>query len=327
MSNPRILCLGEILFDLLADQIGRSLDRVESWTPYPGGAPANVACALTKLGSTSGFIGCIGEDEVGNQLLQVLEDSGVDVSGVQRHKTAPTRQVYVTRTESGDRIFAGFGDLDTTEFADTQLQAEQLPEKLFAGADFLVLGTISLAYPHSHTSVYRALQLAEQYNIKVVLDVNWRSVFWLQDTETARQIIQKIFNKIDFLKLSKEEAQLLFDTTDPGAITYRVESLEGVVITDGENGCSYCLSENEGKVPAFDIPVVDTTGAGDSFVAGFVHQPAQLGISNLSDSEVAKKVVTYASAAGALTTLKPGAIASQPTAAEVEAFLGSQQLI
>lgn len=322
MSNPRILCLGEILFDLLADQIGRSLDLVESWTAYPGGAPANVACALTKLGSTSGFIGCIGEDEPGNQLIQVLQASGVDVRGIQRHKTAPTRQVYVVRTEARDRIFAGFGDLDTTEFADTQLQAEQLPEKLFAEADFLVLGTIALAYPHSHTSVYRALQLAEQYDVKVILDVNWRSVFWQQDVDTARQIIQKIFNKIDFLKLSKEEAQLLFDNTDPGAITYRVETLEGVIITDGENGCSYCLSQNEGKVPAFSVPVVDTTGAGDSFVAGFVHQLAQLGISNLSDPAIAKKVVTYASAAGALTTLKPGAIASQPTAAEIEAFLG-----
>jgi fructokinase len=322
MSNPRILCLGEILFDLLADQIGRSLDLVESWTPYPGGAPANVACALTKLGSNSGFIGCIGEDEVGNQLIQVLAACGVDISGVQRHKTAPTRQVYVTRTEEGDRIFAGFGDLDTTKFADIQLQADQLPEKLFAEADFLVLGTIALAYPHSHTSVYRALQLAEQYDIKVVLDVNWRPVFWQQEPPIARQIIQKIFNKIDFLKLSKEEAQFLFDTTDPGAITYRVETLEGVIITDGENGCSYCLSQNEGKVSAFSVPVVDTTGAGDSFVAGFVHQLAQSGIGNLSDPEMAKKVVTYASAAGALTTLKPGAIASQPTAAEIKAFLG-----
>jgi fructokinase len=327
MSNPRILCLGEILFDLLADQIGRSLDRVESWTAYPGGAPANVACALTRLGSTSGFIGCIGGDEPGNQLVQVLQASGVDVSGVQRHKTAPTRQVYVVRTETGDRIFAGFGDLDTTEFADTQLQADGLPEKLFAGADFLVLGTIALAYPHSQASVYRALQLAEQYNIKVVLDINWRSVFWQQDTDTARQIIHKIFDKIDFLKLSKEEAQLLFDTIDPGAINYRLNSLEGVIITDGENGCSYCLSENEGKVPAFSVPVIDTTGAGDSFVAGFVHQLSQLGIGNLSDPAIAKKVVTYASAAGALTTLKPGAIASQPTAAEIEAFLGSQPLL
>ncbi|MDY7015050.1 MAG: PfkB family carbohydrate kinase, partial [Cyanobacteriota bacterium] len=63
MTQPRVLCLGEILFDCLADQTGRSLDAVESWTPYPGGAPANVACALTKLGTPSAFMGCVGQDE------------------------------------------------------------------------------------------------------------------------------------------------------------------------------------------------------------------------------------------------------------------------
>ena len=93
------------------------------------------------------------------------------------------------------------------------------------------------------------------------------------------------------------------------------------MVTDGEKGCAYCLGENEDKFPAFSVPVVDTTGAGDSFVAGFIHQLLNYGVQKLSDAEVAKKMVAYASAAGALTTLKPGAIASQPTASEVEKFL------
>ncbi|MGB3651081.1 MAG: PfkB family carbohydrate kinase, partial [Rivularia sp. (in: cyanobacteria)] len=84
---------------------------------------------------------------------------------------------------------------------------------------------------------------------------------------------------------------------------------------------AYCLGENEDKLSAFSVPVVDTTGAGDSFVAGFVHQLLQTGIQNLKDAEVVKKIIAYASAAGALTTLKPGAIASQPTDSEVESFL------
>lgn len=322
MSNPRVLCFGEILFDLLADQLGRALEQVESWTPYPGGAPANVACALVKLGTPSGFIGCVGEDEPGEKLVQLLQQVGVDTTGVQRHSTAPTRQVYVVRSESGDRTFAGFGKRDTTEFADTRLQASQLPHQLFEAADFLVLGTLELAYPHSRDSVVRALQLAEQYDVKILLDVNWRPVFW-PNPDIARQTIQELFKRVDFLKLSDEEAEWLFNTTDPGAITYRLDSVEGVVVTAGEQGCAYCLSENEGRLPAFSIEVVDTTGAGDSFVAGFVHQLCQLGIHNLADPETAKRVVTYASAAGALTTMKPGAIASQPTVAEVEAFLNS----
>jgi fructokinase len=320
MSNPRVLCLGEILYDMLADQLGRSLCEVESWTSYPGGAPANVACALIKLGTSSAFIGAVGEDESGNNLVGLLQDTGVDTTGVQRHPQAPTRQVLVTRKQNGDRVFAGFKDYDTTEFADTRLKAAQLPEKLFATADFLVVGTLELAYRESGAAVHRALELASQHNVKILLDVNWRDVFW-KNPDAAPDKIHELIKKVDFLKLAKEEAELLFDTHDAGAITYRVNSLEGVLVTDGDKGCAYCLGENEDRLPAFSVPVVDTTGAGDSFVAGFVHQLLQTGVQNLKDAEVVKKIIAYASAAGALTTLKPGAIASQPTALEVESFL------
>ncbi|OCQ96801.1 fructokinase [Nostoc sp. MBR 210] len=325
MSNPRVLCLGEILFDCLADQLGLKLEEVQSWTPYPGGAPANVACALVKLGTSAGFVGAVGEDEPGNELVQLLQEVGVDITGVQRHGTAPTRQVYVVRDLAGDRSFAGFGQYDTSEFADTRLQAKQLPTALFQEADFLVLGTLELAYPDSEQAVYRALDLAEQFDLKIVLDVNWRPVFW-QDQNIARQKIQETFKRIDFLKLSKEEAEWLFDTADAGAITYRLDSVEGVLITDGDKGCAYCLSGNEGTLPSFPVKVADTTGAGDSFLAGFIHQLSQHGIKKLEDADTAKRIVTYASAVGALTTIKPGAIASQPTAAEVEAFLATHQL-
>ncbi|MEI2583470.1 carbohydrate kinase family protein [Scytonema sp. PRP1] len=325
MSNPRVLCLGEVLFDRLADQLGRKLEEVESWTAYPGGAPANVACALVKLGTPAAFIGTLGEDAPGNELVELLQKVGVDTTGVQRHPTAPTRQVNVVRSLSGDRTFAGFKDYDTTEFADTRLKADKLPLKLFEAADFLVLGTLELAYPESGQAVHHALKLAEQYDIKILMDVNWRPVFWT-NPDIAPQKIQELFKQVDFLKLSKEEAEWLFDTADPGAITYRLDSIEGVVVTDGENGCAYCLGENEGKIPAFSIPVVDTTGAGDSFVAGFIHQILTHGIHSLNDSQTARRIVTYASATGALTTTKPGAIASQPTADEVEAFLASHQV-
>jgi fructokinase len=325
MSKPSVLCLGEVLFDCLADQLGLKLEEVKSWTPYPGGAPANVACALVKLGTSAGFMGAVGEDEPGNKLVKLLQDVGVDTTGVQRHPTAPTRQVYVTRDSGGDRTFAGFGKYNTSEFADTYLQSAKLPPALFAEADFLVLGTLELAYPESEQAVLRSLELAEQYNLKIILDVNWRPVFW-QDENTAKTKILALLKRFDFLKLTKEEAQWLFDTTDPGAITYRLNSLEGVLVTDGEHGCAYCLGDNEGKIPAFSMSVVDTTGAGDGFLAGFIYQLQQVGIKNLKDAETAKRIVTYASAVGALTTIKPGAIASQPTAAEVDNFLASHLL-
>ncbi|EGK86907.1 carbohydrate kinase [Microcoleus vaginatus PCC 9802] len=320
MTYPRVLCLGEVLFDCLADKPGVSLEEVESWTAYPGGAPANVACALVKLGTAAGFIGAVGGDELGNSLVQVLQEVGVDIAGVQRHPSAPTRQVYVLRNEAGDRNFAGFGEFDTADFADTHLLAAQLPEVLFENADFLVLGTLELAYPESREAIARAIELAERYDVKIILDINWRPVFW-SNPEEAKDRIRKILKNVDFVKLSDEEAEWLFDTTDAGAITYRLDSVEGVLVTAGEKGCAYCISENEGKIPAFAVDVEDTTGAGDAFLAGFVRQLCKHGIKNLADPEIAQKIVTYASAVGAMTAMKPGAIRSQPTAAEVEAFL------
>ncbi len=320
MTNARVICLGEILFDCLADQLGRSLEQVESWTPYPGGAPANVACALVKLGTPAAFVGCLGQDEPGEGLVKLLQDIGVDNTGVQRHPTAPTRQVYVVRSETGDREFAGFGELDTTKFADAFLQAAKLPSSLFKSAEFLVFGTLELPYPETREAIEKALKLANQYDVKIFLDVNWRPVFWPNPSEALPQI-HELLKQIDFLKLAKEEAQLLFDTTDAGAISHRLNSVEGVLVTDGDQEISYCLNDYEGKLPAFSMKVQDTTGAGDSFVAGFVHQLCQQGMKCLASAESARNMVRYASVVGALTTLKPGAIAAQPTAQEVEAFL------
>ena len=145
-------------------------------------------------------------------------------------------------------------------------------------------------------------------------------MFW-HDPEEALPLIKKLWQYVDFLKLSEEEAQWLFNTTDAGAISGRLASVEGVLVTGGEKDVSYCLSNNEGKVPIFEVDVQDTTGAGDSFAAGFIHQLCQRGISSLDHPGVAKEVVVYACAVGGLTTTKPGAIASQPTLEEVEAFL------
>jgi fructokinase len=320
MTSPVILCLGEILFDCLADQAGRELERVESWTPYPGGAPANVACGLVKLGTAAGFIGCVGQDRAGDDLVALLETVGVDTSGVQRHATAPTRQVYVTRSETGERHFAGFGKIATTDFADTRLSGDRLPETLFASADYLVIGTLELAYPQSRQAIYRALELAKQYQVKVFVDINWRPVFWL-DLEAAPPLILEVLKQADLIKCSDDEAQWLFKTDDPVEIAQELETVPGVLVTAGERGCSYRLAENSGKVSVFKVNVIDTTGAGDSFVAGFLHQCCQQGEKMFQNPETAREAVIYASAVGALTTTQPGAIAAQPTASEVKEFL------
>jgi fructokinase len=319
-SRPvKVICLGEILFDCLADELGKSLPEVKSWTPYPGGAPANVACALVKLGTPAAFVGCISKDSKGNELLGLLQSIGVNTSGVQYDSDAPTRQVYVTRTTKGDRIFASFGSHQADEFADVYLQAKELPTELFLEAEFLVIGTLELAYPHSRAAVFRALELAEQYHLKIVLDVNWRPMFW-PDEQEALPLIKKLWQYVDFIKLAAEEAKWLFNTADAGAIYYRLGSVEGVLVSNGDAQVSYCLSGNEGTVTPNKVRVEDSTGAGDAFLAGFIHKLCQKKITNSHSSQIAREIVGYACAVGALTTTKSGAISALPSQVEVDSF-------
>ncbi|MGK7919274.1 MAG: carbohydrate kinase [Trichodesmium sp.] len=322
MTHPYAICLGEILFDCLADQPGKTLDQVQSWTTYPGGAPANVACSLVKLGTSAALISSVGQDREGQALRQLLEEIQVDTSAIQQHPTAPTRKVYVLRSTTGEPEFTSFGEYPTTEFADTQIKANLLPESLFLHGEFLILGTLGLAYPETRETIYQALELADQYHLKIMVDVNWRPSFWPNPDE-AKDMIYSLLKRVDFVKLSLEEAEWLFESNNPGAITYRLDSVEGTLVTSGSQGCAYYLSENEGQVPAFSLDVVDTTGAGDSFVAGFVNQLQQYGIRRLQQPEVAQQIVTYASAVGALSATQVGAMTAQPTADQVVSFLNS----
>jgi fructokinase len=311
-ETPQVICLGEILWDYLADYPG-SFENVSAWTLYPGGAPANVACTLAKLGTAVGFIGCVGQDQWGDQLVDLLEELNVNTTGVQRH-TSPTRSVYVTRSEGGDRAFAGFGK-GGTDFADLHLQAEQLPEALFYTADYLVLGTLGLAHPDTRAAMMDALRLAQQYNVSLWVDVNWRPIFWPQP-ELAKPMILDLLSQAQMIKLSTEEAQWLFDTTDPATIRNAVPQA-GVLVTSGAQGCRYQIVQHSGTVPAFTVDVVDTTGAGDAFTAGLLHQYCQRGDPQQGDA--LREMIRYASAVGALTTTQLGAI-SAPTN-DIETFL------
>ncbi|MEM6502871.1 MAG: carbohydrate kinase [Cyanobacteria bacterium P01_C01_bin.89] len=347
MPVPQVLCVGEMLWDCLGDSAenGGAKDKadssnvgsaapdpskIENWTAYPGGAPANVACALPKLGVQSALISCLGQDAAGDRLLKILQQGGVNIDGIQRHP-APTREVYVVRDGTGDRQFVAFGaegkgEQDTTAFADTQLLPASVPQPLFSSAKFLTLGTLALAYPNSGRAIAHALDLADQYYVPVFLDLNWRPLFW-PDPSKAQQTIAPILERVDLLKLSKEEALWMFATDDPAAIAQKLDHLEGVIITDGANGCRYCLGGHMGDHPGFKAAVVDTTGAGDGFVAGFLSQLLQGGLKTLDDPKRVYRMVVYASAVGALVTQKSGAIAAQPNRTEVENFLRQQGLI
>ena len=157
------------------------------------------------------------------------------------------------------------------------------------------------------------------------MDVNWRPNFWRDEAE-ARPLIDRLWSYVDFVKLAEEEALWLFETADAGAIFYRLGSVEGVLVSNGAAQVSYCLGENEGEVSPFPVQARDTTGAGDAFLAGLLHQLCQVGIKKLSEPQIAKDIVRYACAVGGLTTTQSGAIAAQPTPEMVEALMNKPSI-
>ncbi|MEM1369975.1 MAG: carbohydrate kinase [Cyanobacteria bacterium P01_H01_bin.15] len=315
------ICLGEILFDCLM----AAVDDGDSMVSLPGGAPANVACGLSRLGTLTAFVGCIGQDAAGQDLRACMAAEGVNLQGLQQTALAPTRKVQVVHDRSGDRKFGGFiseTPRTAAEFADAYLESETLPEDLFQSAQFLVIGSIGLAYPRSQKAVHRALQLAKANKASVFMDINWRSQFW-QDPAIAPNCIAEIMEAVNYLKLSEEEAEWLFGSQQASAIAQKLPHLKGVFVTGGGDAPTrYWLNAFAGEIAPFSVATVDTTGAGDGFVAGIIAQLTQRQ-EELSES-VVQDIVCYANAVGALTTLRPGAIASLPQADEVNEFLAAQ---
>ncbi|PSC74999.1 Haloalkane dehalogenase [Micractinium conductrix] len=337
MQGHFVVSLGEALYDCLADQIGKPKEEVTSWTPYPGGAPANVATGVARLGSGSLFVSAIGKDDLGDQFVALLEERGVDTSAVQRNDR-PTRDILVTRLPGGDRVFSGFGKAKTHEYADCFLDTAALPLDRIKAADALVTGTLGLAAGPTADAMRAAVKAAREGNhCTVVLDVNWRPVFW-DDEATAKATVLEYIKQAHILKVTDEEAEWLFGIPAADALAHPERVLEqgdgwrGVLVSAGEKGSGYAFHAPGGKmamsgvVPVLDVKVVDTTGAGDAYLAGFLfYMLLSGGLDSLAaDPAKLRRGVEFATACGAFTCTKPGAIGAQPTVAEAEALLAAR---
>jgi fructokinase len=333
---PQVLCLGEALVDRLGPPGGdpaRDLpcdDRL-------GGAPANVACALARLGTASAFVGRLGRDAIGAAFAELFAARGVDTSALQWDGGRPSRVVLVRRDARGERQFGGFagGAGEADGFADQALAAGDLSAALgplLAAARWLLVGTIPLASPAAASALQLACRQAAAAGVALALDVNWRPTFWDPAADptsgpTAGQIaaIQPLLRQAALLKCAREEALWLFGTADPAAVSAALPQRPAVLITDGGAPLRWWLAGRAGELPAFRVTVVDTTGAGDAFTAGLLHGlvagPALL---RGASADQALALMRFASACGALVCGGAGAIDPQPSAEQVEAFLAER---
>jgi fructokinase len=349
---PQVICLGEALVDRLGPPGGDPATAPpEQLDDRLGGAPANVACGLARLGTPVAFVGRLGRDAIGEAFARLLAERGVNLSALQWDGERPTRIVLVRRSATGERRFEGFagealvagqGGGGGAVFADQALAARELElalPPLLAGARWLQIGSIPLASAASAQALEQALTLAQGSGVAVALDVNWRPTFWdaAADPDAApglatRARLQPLLERARLLKLAAEEAEGLFGSRDPAAIAASLPQRPAVVVTDGAAGVAWWFGGDGSEsvdaglaaLPAFQVPVVDSTGAGDAFLAGLLHclcaEPALLADAPPGRQQAA---IRFACACGALVCQGSGAIDPQPRAAAVEAFLAA----
>ena len=290
----------------------------------------NVACDFARLGTPSSFIGRLGTDPICLSFEVLLASRGVSITGLQHDMLRSTRIVLVERDTKGERVFKGFVGNSGNGFADQALDLTEVQVSwpaLVEHAQWLVVGTIPMATKRSSESLRWVIKKAKIGNIQIALDINWRPTFWSETHEPAAgpngdalAAMQPLIAAASLLKLTKEEAMWIFGTTDPNSISAGLSHNPDVVVTDGGNPVKWQMAGASGVLQvSAPTPLVDTTGAGDAFTAGLLHQLVETDAWSVDP----ERMIRFAAACGALVCSGAGAIDPQPDTAAVLKFLQS----
>jgi len=306
-----------------------------------GGAPANVAVGLRRFGRSSGFIGQGGDDVVGRFLAATLRADGVAIDGLRFRQDARTALAFVSLTASGERDFMFYRHPS----ADMLWQATDADLTIAANCRVFHHGSISLISEPSRSSTLAVIEAAKASGALISFDPNLRLSLWPSE-EIMRQTVRDAIRRADIVKMSGEELEILADCSDDGeSPDYRHgaeeiwhDDLQLLIVTSGAEGCHWFNSDDSDFVSGFAVNALDTTGAGDAFMAGLLAgllehdlqwDPTigEFAQSLEDDVELEQPKLTYAlrlaNAAGALTVTRRGAIPALPTRAEIDAFLAT----
>jgi fructokinase len=311
----QILAIGEILVDFIVADGATTLDTAKTFAARSGGAPANAAVALARLGLSSAFCGVVGDDPFGSRLRAELAAERVDASRLRQSSAATTTLAFAWKDRGGD------GHFWLLRGADAQLSEEDANAAGIANLAALVVGSVALSAQPARSAVERAVDLARQTGVPVVFDVNLRPTLW-SDLASARPACEQVARLSTLVKLSLDDANGLYGPQiGPDAAVETILSLgpRAVVLTDGERGCWFSSGSSATFVPAFRVEAVEPTGAGDAFTAAIIARSLGSGWAPLTVEDV-----RYAAAAGALATTRPGAWDGLPDRAQLDEFLGRQ---
>lgn len=317
LAPVTLVCLGEALVDLVAEDKGVALQDAVRFVRAAGGAPANVAVGAARLGVRAGFVGKVGADAFGDHLEASLRGAGVDTSRMRRDPMHRTGLAFVSLAADGEREFLFYRHPSADQF----LAPEELDDDYLAAATVLHLGTLSLVGGPAREASLHALRVAGAARALRSLDVNLRLDAW-PGPRQARAGALAALAQCEVVKVSLDELDFLAGGTGTAeAASLLREATRLLVVTHGAAGASYHLPDGRhGHVPGFGVEALDTTGAGDAFVAALLAGLAQ-DAAALAEPAALRPLLRRANACGALATLRLGAIPALPTAAELGSFL------
>lgn len=302
-----VVALGELLIDFTP--YGESESGMQLFEQNPGGAPANVLCTLAKLGMKTAFIGKVGNDMHGQMLQDVLQDSGVDTTGLLMDADVFTTLAFVQLSSKGERSFS----FARKPGADMRLRADELNVNLLRSCKILHFGSLSLTDEPARSATWNAISIAKEAGALISYDPNYRAPLWHDIAEAVAQM-RSVLPLVDIIKISDEETDLLTGKENPvdAAQVLLKQGCRCVVVSMGKQGAYLATDRFQMNIPTYaDAPVVDTTGAGDSFWGGFLFGLLE---HNLTFSDF-KKLRYCAQIGNAVATLcigKRGAIPALP---------------
>lgn len=308
----RMVTIGEILIDLT--QTGVNEQHIPMYAANPGGTPANVAVAASRLGADAAFVGMVGSDGFGSYLAQVLKDNGVDTRGL---RTAPeaTTLAVVSVNGQGERSF------QFMRGADASLTPEDVDGELLAQAGILHFGSVSLTADPARTATLYAVEQAKAQGAVVSYDPNYRVALW-NSREEAVEWMRRPLEQVDILKISDEEMELLSGSSDPQACSQVLaeQGVSLVLITLGSQGVFYRLGAHTGIVPGVVTQVADTNGAGDTFLGAVLSRLScrTQGVLDGLEAAELEGILAFANRAAAVTCSRSGAIPAMPTLEELK---------
>ena len=311
-----IVCLGELLIDFVPTVTGVGLEGADTFRKAAGGAPANVAVGIARLGVSSAFMGKVGEDGFGHFLADTLSRAGVDTGPLLFAAGAPTSLAFVSLAADGDRQFLFYRHTA----ADTLFAPEEVDDAAIRDCKILHYGSISLITEPCRSATLHAVERARHYGVRRSYDPNLRLALW-PDAAAAREGLLLGLRHAEIMKIGAEEVEFLTGEADVtrGLRALWHDDLLLVAVTTGKDGCIWFTREASGAVPGYVVAAVDTTGAGDAFTAALLAEWVRTP-EPLADLD---RICRVANAAGAATTTSRGAIPSLPDRAAVERLMAS----